>query len=226
MPFDRPHFYFTFGGTQLGVSEIWQTGLRYAPDATREASDLLDALGSISVQDCFDDVAAVISGAMPCRYGNQTFLKWAKVAVIGEDGHYAGEPKLHEGSVAGQLASANGAPPQLALVVSYGTGTSFGKAQRGRQYWPLPIDVITAVASTTGQLPQATVDTFRTAVKTAMNAVEGEIGTVDVPVSAAVMSPSGTGTTKFITEIGVGRIIDTQRRRRNELTEATVAVAF
>lgn len=222
--YDRPHYYLTFGGTLLNGAEIWQSGLRFAPDATHTPADLLGALGSISVSDIFEDLRPVIQAPMPIRYANATKLLWAKLAVIQANGEYAGAPKIAEGTAVGTLAAANGTPPQLAWVVSYGTGNSFGLAKHGRQYWPLPIDVLTAINSSTGQVPTATSDAFRDVVKTAMANAEGEVSTVGIPVSAAIMSASGTGTTNFITTVGVGRIVDTQRKRRNALEEGTTTV--
>jgi hypothetical protein len=225
--FDRPHYYVTIGGTQLGASETWQTGMRFAPDATKTAADLLATYNDISLSDIFDAAGTVIGNVgTGWRYYNSQVLKWAKLAVIGVNGHYAGEPRMFEGTKAGTVASSGGSPPQLALVATLGTGHTFGKAQRGRMYWPYPPDMNGAISPTTGQISQTVVDSWRLLVKNALRTIQGEVGTISVSVSLAVMSDSGAGTTNPVTQVGVGRIVDTQRRRRGDLVEATQYLTY
>jgi hypothetical protein len=222
MAYDRPSFYLTFGGTQLGTAEIWQTGIHYAPlDESTTVAQCVTALAAISVADIYSDLTNIFNTAVTSkRYANNVHLRFAKVAVLDESGHYAAAPKIHEGDTAGTVASANGVPPQLAVVFSLWSGTKFGQAQRGRMYFPVPIDFMTAVSSTTGQVPQSNVDQWSDTVAVALNNAGGEVSTVTVPTFPAIMSKLGSGTTKLIAQFGAGRIIDTQRSRRNQLVEA------
>lgn len=226
--YDRAHYLMTVGGTVLNGAEIWQTGLRYAPMVVTAADELLQALNAISVSDILDDMGEVIgNNGNGITYGKDVAIKWCKVAVIGTNGHYAGAPKIAEGNVPGTNNLASGHPPQSALVATLGTGAHFGTAQKGRMYWPLPGSMAGALNINTGQLPSAQTDQFRDLVIQAIDHAGGEIGTVQVPTVASVMSISGgvsapqaPGTTRFITEISVGRVVDTQRRRRSALVEA------
>jgi hypothetical protein len=225
--YDRPHYLFSIGGTAVSALEEWQTGLRFAPNAGQTEAALLDALDQISVEDMFNDFAPIIANTDSLMsYPKTLVLTFAKLAVIKPDGHYAGSPKLFEGNVPGANPVNSTAVPQVAWVATLGTGHQFGMAQRGRMYWPVPISIPSTLDGATGQVPQAHCDGFRDAVAAAITQSEGEVSTTLVPAFAAVMSKSGgvaapqaPGTTNPITEVSVGRVLDTQRRRRGELTE-------
>lgn len=222
--FDRPHYYMTFGGTQLGTAEIWQTGIHYAPmDANVPVQALVDALPNISLSDIWEDLTPIIgSSAVNQRYPNSVHLRWLKLAVMGTDGHYATGPRTHEGDVPGSVAQANGNPPQLAVVFSMWSGQRFGQAQRGRMYFPCPSDFLTAINVATGQVGSSNAAAFGLQVVTSLANANGEVSTVPVPTMPAIMSKLGAGTTRFVSQYAVGRIIDTQRSRRNQLVEAPV----
>jgi hypothetical protein len=230
--YDRPHYLLSIGGSLLNGLEEWQTGLRFAPESAYSESALLDALAGISVSDIFDDFSAVIgTPTTTIQYHQSVVLTFAKLAVIKPDGHYADAPKIAEGHVTGTGTLSAPGVPQLAWVVTLGTGHKFGMAQKGRMYWPLPVTVTGTISATTGQIPTAHCEAFRDLVATAITAAEGEVSTTLMPAFAAVMSKSGgvtapqaPGTTNPITEVSVGNVIDTQRRRRGELQEMYSAV--
>lgn len=230
--YDRVHYLCTFGGTSCGGIEQWQTGIRFAPDMTHTAADLLGALGHISVSDIFTAFSNVIATTtVGITYPSTVVAKWAKLAVINKNGTYAGAPSIAEGSRAGQSGQAFAVPPQLAWAVTLATGKEFGMAQKGRMYWPVPVNPSQLLSGTTGQVDIGYTTSFRDKVVQAITAVEGEVSTNEVPVSAAVMSsgggksnPGGVGTTNFVTEVSVGRALDTQRSRRRDIDEAPVYV--
>jgi hypothetical protein len=225
MPYDRPHYYLTFGGTLFPLAsghEQWQTGIHFAPDATRTEGQLLDALEQISVVDILADCTKLIKGqyGFNCNWSNVVTIDWAKLVVKKTDGHYAGAPKLVEQT--GQTGSAGAYPyaPQLAVVASFWTGANFGRALRGRMYLPPPYALISSLSVNDPRATAATANDLRDAVKQWLNAVGGEVNTLAVPTSPAILSSLGTGTTNFISKIGVGRVIDTMRSRRSALDEA------
>lgn len=230
--FDRAHYLVTFGGTSCSGIEEWQTGIRFAPSADKTPDDLLGGLLAISVSDIFDALGGVISNiTVGITYPTTLVAKWAKVAVLKRDGTYAGAPKIAEGSKAGQSSNAFAVPPQLAWAVTLATGKEFGMAQKGRMYWPVPVNPSQLLSGTTGQTDVGYTTSFRDKVKSALDAVEGEVSTIGVPVFAAVMSsgggksnPGGVGTTNAVTTISVGRALDTQRSRRRNIDEAPVYV--
>jgi hypothetical protein len=226
--YDRPHYLFSFGGTAVSGLEQWQTGLRFAPNEGRTETALLEALDQISVQDMFEDFAPIITNTDSLMsYPKTLVATFAKLAVIKPDGHYAGSPKLYEGHAPGANPVNSTSVPQVAWVATLGTGHQFGMAQRGRMYWPCPISIPSTLDGVTGQVPQAHCDDFRDMIADAISQADGEVSTTLVPAFAAVMSKSGgvsapqaPGTTNPVIEVSVGRILDTQRRRRGELQEA------
>jgi len=226
--YDRNHYYLTFGGTAFTGTEQWQTGIRFAPDLGTPTDVLLAQLNAISVQDCFTALSNVIgTSTTGMQHHTSTAAKWAKLAVIKQDGEYAGAPKVYSGNILGKSGAGSGPPAQLAWAVTLGTGKTFGMAQKGRMYWPVPPTVISTLDTLTGQTGAGYDTQFRALIITALNACEGEVGTIDVSVSAAVMSktggrgaPTGVGTTNYVTEVSVGRALDTQRSRRTNIKEA------
>src|SRR6187399_1200113 len=120
--YDRPHYLFSFGGTALTNTEIWQTGFRQAPQPDSSESDLLNALDQISLGDCLADLGVVIKSTdINTQFHNSLVLRWCKLAVIKPDGKYAGAPKTAEGTYAGVGSAGNPPPGQLAWVVTLGT---------------------------------------------------------------------------------------------------------
>ena len=59
----------------------------------------------------------------------------------------------------------------------------------------------------------------RTAAGVFLSAVNDITNTGSDPGLISIMSSKGAGTTKGVTTVAVGNVVDTQRRRRNRLTE-------
>jgi len=224
--YDTAHYQLTFGGTQVTDAEIWQCGLRYAPSEPATAQELLSKLPQISVSDIFDDVSKIIQGGSTgAQYTNSQRLTFAKLAVIGQDGKYAGAPKAYSGLVLGPFTGSSASPPQLALCVTLDSEQRFGRAQKGRIYLPCPYTMVMTEDPITGQIPSAAANHMRDKVDTMIDDVQGEISTIGTEVYAAIMSPAGAGTTNPILRLAVGTVIDTQRRRRSALVETYSYVA-
>lgn len=220
MAYGQQHFYLTFGGTLPGP-EIWQCGVRFV----RQDLDpvLVNTLGTISLSDIFDDVAALAwDSASPSFSTNvDTILKWVKLAMIGQDGQYLDEPDYHED--AGRAGIAGPARPwnQDALCVSLRSGETLGKANYGRFYLPTPS--YARPANATG-IPTATAEAVAVGCAVMLEAIQGEISTVDQAVAPAILSRSGV--TKFVRQVAVGTVIDTQRRRRNAVAEQAQSTPY
>lgn len=218
--FDRAHYLLTLGGTLLSGTEIWQTGIRFAPPVGTPPGVLEGALDHISVEDIFNDFSPIITNQVTgMQYSYKIVMTFAKLVVLDRDGHYAAAPKVHEGNAPGFLATASSSPPQLAMVASLGTGKKFGKAQRGRMYWPMPTQFVGSLDNVTGQISISLANALRDRIKTAIDNAEGEVSTVEASCFAAVMSSIGQGTTNPITTVAVGTAVDTMRRRRSNVKE-------
>jgi hypothetical protein len=231
MTFDRPHFYLTFGGTLYPLAsghEQWQTGLHFAADIAHTESDFLDAQGAISTSDILADVTKLIKGTygFNCNWSNVVTVDWVKLAVKKTNGEYAGAAKVSEQAPQGGGAGAYAVAPQLAAVVSFWSGTNFGKANRGRMYLPVPYTFTTSLSVNDPRATRTQADDLRDSVKAAIHDIAGEVSTIGLPTYPAIMSSLGAGTTKAILNISAGRVVDTMRSRRTSLEEDPAWVAY
>lgn len=207
-PFDSPHLYLQWGG-KLPNNEVWSCGLRFmnfgGAGVAADAATLLPTVAT-AVQNYHTAANTLIS--------SQAKLSFVKLNHIGTDGHYT-LPTTNEqiiADVGGGLTPSGGIANQLALCVSLTTGVSRGPAHRGRFYLPLPAMALGSdglVTTAHVALVKGTTATFLTA-----------LGAAHASWDPAVFSrKSGAATHRGITGNEIGRVLDTQRRRRNKVPE-------
>lgn len=196
-----PHAKIDFLGDAWGAVEEWQTGLRILGTAVPSDTQLeeLDAAFNTFIT---TNAVSLPSG---CRYIG---VKWSP---IGTDGRYppAGESRTYFRETPTQGVFGTGYP-QIAVVLSLRTARLRGYASNGRMYIPSSLGIEAATGRVTtsaaGQIADA-----GAALISAINAVG--LGNV------TVMSEVGGGLNATVTGVRVGRVMDTQRRRRNQLSE-------
>lgn len=204
----------SFGGISSPI-DVWSVGLR-------------------CVGDVMDDNLATVAAAAETAWGNAiapvqapyVHLARTRVAVIAgagdpepagriqrrADGSYA----LHDemGDTPGTNAAGVGMPTQISVVASLGT-TRAGATGKGRIFLPwtghnLQSDLRLSVADA-----QSIANAVQLLV-TNLNAI-ALLGTVSVVSSKGYATP--------VTSVRVGRVIDTQRSRRNARDESYVTAA-
>lgn len=195
------HGKLTIFGDAYNGAELWQTGVRLvgAGAPTTAAFEAVDAGVAIFL------ATPNLGFSQGFRY---TGLKWSPQDVNGRypDGQDAID-WLRPAPIAG---AGQGAYPQICLVLSLRTGRSRGYASNGRMYWPSAQTLDTGQ----GKIPDArTLDVAVAGAELMADISRSGMGT------PAVMSTVGTGRTEVVTATRVGRVMDTQRRRRNNLTE-------
>jgi hypothetical protein len=205
MPYPRAHGYVTFFGDAFTQAEIWQTGLRL------DGTDPPDESQLIALATAFEVLWDTAEIAAPA---GRRFLgvKWAPQDTSGRypDGEDAVEyllPTPNQGA-------AGASYPQIALVLSMRTARSRGYASNGRMYVPSALVINTG----TGLIDATDASDAAAAGATFIGAVNA-VGLGD----ASVMSTVGAGRIEPITGVRVGRVMDTQRRRRNALPESYTA---
>lgn len=206
--FDSPHLYVQWGG-KLPGGEQWSCGFRMR----KKSAGAIDSGSGLLV-----GVAAALAeyhGRAGTLINDRAKLSFVKVNAITVDGHYAndGTNQAIYGDLPGGVAGApRCVPNQICMVVSLTTGFSRGPAHRGRFYLPLPyMDVQTdgRIAADVAQSVSTSTDTLITNV----NDVNGDY-------EMAVFSrKSGAAGNRRVTGNLVGRVLDTQRRRRRRLNE-------
>lgn len=113
-------------------------------------------------------------------------------------------------------------PPQSALVFSLRTNTPGGSG-RGRLYWP----ALGVSLGSNGRIAAATVTTNLTSMKTYLLAQRDALATAfpTIGFNLAVRSRQ-TKTTPHVVRLQAGDVVDTQRRRRDNLAEAYVSTTI
>lgn len=145
-------------------------------------------------------------------------LDLIKLNQIGLDGRYVnkGETVLYEfptpvpGPTGGQI------PPQISLCITLGTERSRGRAHAGRFY---PPTTSLGVQANGGISPTAQ----QGAAAAAAELVES-LNAVLPEYFVGVTSDLGVGAQMQVTEIRVGKVLDTMRSRRSSIPEDYVSV--
>lgn len=126
-------------------------------------------------------------------------------------------------AIVGGAASSftNHHPTQVALAVSLATSVPRGLASKGRFYLPGPVVAL----DPTWRMTAADRNGIGGRLQTFLRALDHTIGTGtgSTRLVPAVVSPlgigSGGGTIRRVTRFRLGRVLDTQQRRRNALSE-------
>lgn len=204
------------------AGEEWSCGLRLmTTDNAATEGQWLEAQESV-----LEDLVPLCN-AWFTRSGssisNKARLDQIGLNTIDPDGKYAnpGQPNdyFHPSATAPTGSSGDNTWPQLTTVISLRTDVERGRATHGRIYPP------TAVApSTTGRIVGGYVAGMLSSMKTFIEAIN-DVEQIFVAgnIRVGVVSNLGTpGPSRIVTKILCGDVIDTQRRRRNQLPETYV----
>ena len=209
MPFPRAHRMLTIFGDGWSQSELWQCGVRLdaAPTAQPD-QDAMDAL-----------VAAAevwFTGMAPAFSANVRLLG-VKVAPVQVDGFYGdgndAQIALCDAPVPGQ-SSQDRLLPQASLACTLTTQRTRGRGARGRFYPPpqgFPIGA-------NGRIGAGEASGTMAAHVALIGAINGA-GAGPVSVGSSL----GAGSLLPVNGIRLGKVVDTQRRRRNAIAEEYVS---
>lgn len=206
-PFDSTHLYVQWGGALPG-GETWSCGFRMWKQAGSTEADANAALVPVSA------ALAEFHANPLVPINSRATMTFVKVNAIGTNGLYQGSGTVEAtfAPIPGAATVVNGSsfPNQVALAVTCETGFTRGPAHSGRFFLPMPVVDLDAngvmLAIRAEQIGQAC-DTLRAAVNTT-----GQVMTV-------MSRKQGAPGHRAITGFTVGRVLDTQRRRRRSLAE-------
>jgi hypothetical protein len=209
----------------FGASEVWSTSVSWgffglAPDTPDQAAvdGILARLIAFTItanvptalRDLVSNGAAITGWRVEQRSESEVLLAVAEGNM----------PTPVSGSTAASKT------PQDALVFSLRTTTP-GPRGRGRMYWP----ALGATLSASFQISTPAVATTAAAIKTWLNAIGSQINAYYASISAlltVVLAVRSTTdhTCRNVVNLQVGTILDTQRRRRDALTETYTTVSY
>jgi hypothetical protein len=203
------------GGTIY--AEKWNTSLSIDGDLPAVSSSLLT------------NIAGVVSswwsstGSNAPQFLNVNYLTFIKLNRIGVDGKYADEDSMthdYPTPIIGPSSGSN-AVPQLACVATLRTAAERGRANRGRMFLP-PVTGFDQPSSD-GRASAANALRVANGVSTLINSLRTAYVTQYGPggqgAGVSVVSNIGAGTSRYVTYVEVGRVIDTTRSRRSSLPE-------
>lgn len=216
MPYQRRHKLLTVMGTTFNGAEIFSFSLRLAGDGglTPVTQAQVDGLAA-ATETMFEDGNLAI-----CQWNKMTAIKLAPIDVNGNYpvGEIAYEhvyaPVISGGAVLTNIIW----PPQCAYSVGLTTVAPRGRGHIGRFYLP---SLAYNVSSATGKIGDLA-PSAGPVLKTWINAINtfGDAGIV------SVVSPLDTGYERAVTGLRFGQVVDTQRRRRNAISESYTSVTI
>ena len=210
MAYAYPYIKFSWGGTLADGLEIWSCGLSLfiGSDPGQVFSQWntfkSNFSGYVSAVEAFitEPDANVPTGVQ---------LGWVKGALIDTDGTYMDEPIESPATASG--TQTGGYLPQGALVYTLVSDRWKDPGRYNRFYLPTAAPTGATAWRLSENNAQDAADAGAVFIN-ALNAVSGN----PLP-SVDVLSPAGSGWTHVVEEVRVGRLIDTQRRRRNAISE-------
>ena len=204
----------TLSGTMFG-SEEWSTGF-FLGQESADATEMTQ-LGTQAIMNAWRTYF-ISTGA---NIANSYSTLQCKSALIDADGltildtvQYA----YPTSATAGAINSLNTHPAQCALVATLLSDRPRGKASKGRMYLP----GISAKVETNGKISSVNLGNIADGLKTFFDALTGHIDIPDQLILAAKGTgpfPALTAQNDYVETIKIGDVIDTQRRRRNAMTE-------
>lgn len=197
--------------------EVAATGIRITgPNTLFPAATALAALTTAQGAELIDAYFDIFR-TVGIRWADYSIMTGLKVSAVGVDGHYLTEPRIF--TPGSTLQGNQGAvQPQSTVVVSLRSSTTFGKANYGRAYLP---HTLMALEDGTPHAQAPSVLGARDGAAGWINRVNAVSESIDPGYKVSILSngSAGPGVTKVVTRVGVGNVIDTQRRRRNRLRE-------
>jgi len=215
MAFPIRHKLLTMVGTLYTASEDFSMSMRIIPP-----------IGSLTVSQAQVDAISVFTSTWFSATNTQIpslhALTYIKLAPIGTDGLYPpGEDAVEHvypgAGIAGSGVTTQTWPPQCTLAVSLTTAATRGLGHIGRFYTP----PLASLLGTDARLPSSVVSNLLGTTRTLLLAINGaaDVGTV------GVVTKAHSGTSRVVTGLSGGRVVDTQRRRRRSIDELPVTLA-
>lgn len=205
----------TIFGTSYNGAEEWSTGF-FLGDSSADPLPPTQA-GADRIRDEWQAFFALTANQISYLW-KTTGVKIATLSTAGAVDQDSVKTSYYATPINGGY-SGGGNPPQIALVASLLSTPGTGLGRKGRMFIPgvgSPVDTTGHIVSTTPQSIANTLGTFFNQINSS-----ADVGDRVVNASKGRKPPLvGAGVTWPVELVKVGNVLDTQRRRRNQLTEA------
>lgn len=238
--YPNEHSYVTVIGDAYGGTERWQFGFRLQPESvgSQAAANAI----AVHVRNWWEAITPYSTGVDKFHSLTTHRLLEVKVASIGIDGHYPPtEPSassIYTTPVVGGSSPPAGITPQSTMAVTLTTAKQRGLASKGRIFVPPSATMLPETAD--GKVSVARATELGASIKRLINAINADslVGNVAVfSRGKGVPSYNATkhrveytypneGAVELVTGVRVGRVVDTQRRRRRQLTELPIGTTL
>jgi hypothetical protein len=225
MPYPQ-HWRLAFGGSLYG-SEDWSCNLKLGKVGALQGATINP---ETLIDDCVTDIGnflkGIYSGLSPAAD-----LRWVKLNEIGPEGRYADPSRTVARYLTGAAivknTSSTAAPlPQAALAFTLHSARTRGPLSKGRIFIPT---YFSPSSLTEPRIAEGTAASAAGAMAAFVRALNNWPGTDTSGLAVVNVSPGGRGLPDggmdAVTAVSVGRVIDTQRRRRAAFQEAPQRVA-
>jgi hypothetical protein len=210
------HIKITIFGTSFGGAEEWSTGFRMGSEAEGSGNFGIGAGWLAAVlplwQTFWQDTAVDF-----CPHYRTVGIK---AALTLEDGKtdLANVETLAYGSPIAPAGTGTNLPPQCAIVAQLAAASPVGLGAKGRMYLPATTHQLDA----TGHIPNADALAIANGLRTFLDGCENATNSPGYVINASKGRPGVPFTApvnRRVTTVRVGNVVDTQRRRRNGLSE-------
>lgn len=204
-PFDSTHAYVQWGG-KLPGNEEWSCGFRLWKQGGVSVAEAASCLVSVSA------AIAAFHVKQNVTISNAAKLSYVKCNAIALNGKYQAE-STNEATFADLSGGGQAVPPnQIALAVSLTTGFNRGVAHRGRFFLPMPWITLDGA----GRLGAPVAASIGAECEQLLQDVNNNPANLEMVVMSRKAGNPGH---RRVTGIEIGRVLDTQRRRRRSLVE-------
>lgn len=223
MAFANAHVKVTMFGTSCDGAEEWSTGFRMGQEDAGS--------GNFGIGAGFPAALLPLWQTFFTTNANGIHPSWKtvgiKCALILPDGK-TDLANVVTAAYATPIAgggSGQAFPPQIALVAQLAAASPVGLASKGRMYLP---GIVKPIASN-GQISTADALLVANALRTFLDGAESAANSPGYVINASKGRPGVPFTApvnRRVTSVRVGTVYDTQRRRRNGLTESYQSAAL
>lgn len=223
MAYQNAHVKVTIMGTSCEGAEEWSTGFRMGQEG--------DGGGNFAIGAGFVDALLPLWSTFFTSATSYIHNSWKttaiKASIILPDGKtdLANIVTVPYATPIAGGGSGSPYPPQISLVATLMAASPVGLGAKGRMYLP----GVNAAVQSSGKLLSANVTNIANGLRTFLDAAENAANSPGYVINASKGRPGVPFTAPInrrVTAVRVGDVFDTQRRRRNGLTETYTSAAM